>query len=120
MEHLTGMLCIYGSAWCDDTLGFQKSLIDKLEHRGELMREQTSIKWQQKIKDIQIQILVSLLWGQIKKVLTIFHIQITSPKYCTQKSGTISNICLNGSGPKFSPIKQIKLKPFFGVFESFN
>jgi len=27
-----------------DTLGFQKSLIDKLGQRGEFMREQTSIK----------------------------------------------------------------------------
>ena len=47
-----------------DTLGVQNSLIDKLEQRGELMGEQTNIKWQQKTSEIQIQILVSICEGK--------------------------------------------------------
>ena len=48
---------------------------------------------------------VFTMGGQIKNDPTIFHVQITSPKYCTLKSGTISNMCLKGSGPKINPNK---------------
>ena len=61
---------------------------------------------------------LQLFWKR-KYTSTIFYVQITSPKYCTKKSDTISDMCLIGSGPKFIPNKQINLI-LYGVCEPFK
>ena len=47
------------------------------------------------------------LWGQIKNDPTIFHVQIISPKYYGWKSGILSHMCLDGSGPNCNPNKLV-------------
>jgi len=68
----------------------------------ELMRGQTIVKGNKRKIKYKFKCWTSIVLEK-KVTSTIFHVQITSQKYCTQNSGTISDMCLIGSGPKFQP-----------------
>ena len=71
-------------------------------------------------KLIQIQILVSLLWRQLKQVPTTFHVQITSSKYCTLNPVHLVTCAQLEVGRFFSTQINKLNEAFYGAFESFK